>query len=208
MNAIENADREVARECMTAMDVLRTAKNAFFWLAVVAIVLHLFAWFGAAPAQSAASNVLEAETQLHAATSDSARSIGRVLESRLTLIGFVGRASVLVCAGIFIICLLVSLAGRLGGTVGFTKACVWSLVSLAMVMPWVGPDVRQTSAFRSAFFDGDELYGFGDGFVALIRFVVCPLLVLACLFLAQLQFRTAFRRVMLPAGGKLPIHEV
>ncbi|MBK8267338.1 MAG: hypothetical protein IPK83_03160 [Planctomycetes bacterium] len=53
MNAIENADRDVARECMTAMDVLRTAKNAFFWLAVVAIVLHLFAWFGGGPGRRA-----------------------------------------------------------------------------------------------------------------------------------------------------------
>lgn len=201
-------NRDIARESLTAIDVLRTAKNAFFWLAVVAILLHLFAWLGSNPAGAAATAPAADSAVTDASAPDAARVYARVLESRLTLVGFVGRASVLICAGAYIICLLISLVGRIGGTVGLAKACVWSLAALAMVTPWVGAEAHQIAAFRSAFFDGDELYSFADGLISFIRFVLCPLLVIFCLFLAQWQFRTAYRKVTRPGGGRLPIHEV
>ena len=205
----EQREGDLARECLSAIDVLRMAKNAFFWLAIVAIALHLLAWYGSKPSPPRGPIVSAASVDDGAAPEDDiATRFARVIESRLTLVGFVGRASVLVCAGAYIICLLVSLVGRIGGTVGFAKACVWSLAALAMVTPWVSADVRQLPAFRSAFFGEEDLYTTGDGVVAFIRFVLCPLLVAAFLVLAQLQFRSSYRRVSVPASTRLPIHEV
>lgn len=216
MQANQGAERDIAKECLAAVDALRTAKNAFFWLAAVAVFIHLAAWFSAGPSASRARATGATPTATPASSADTppstsnehGSSFAQVLETRLTLVGFVGRASVLVCCGAFILCLLVSLTGRIGGAAGFAKSCVWSLGALAMVTPWVGADSRQLWAFRSAFFDGDELYSFGDGFVALIRFVLCPLLVMAFLVIAQLQFRSSYRQVTLPASGRLPIHEL
>ncbi|MBX3394175.1 MAG: hypothetical protein KF841_02290 [Phycisphaerae bacterium] len=216
MQANQPAERDLAKECLAAVDVLRTAKNAFFWLAAVAVLIHLTAWFSAGPAASRARGT-GATTAANPGVSPesppstgdaSSHSFAQVIETRLPLVGFVGRASVLVCCGVFVLCLLISLTGRIGGAAGFAKACVWSLGALAMVTPWVGADSRQLWAFRSAFFDGDELYSFDDGFVALIRFVLCPLLVIAFLVIAQLQFRSSYRQVTLPASGRLPIHEL
>ncbi|HWL94537.1 MAG TPA: hypothetical protein VNT79_13515 [Phycisphaerae bacterium] len=217
MEANNAGSRDIARESLTALDVLRTAKNAFFWLALIAIALHFIAWFGASSRGSDDAGALRQESETPGLTTpagnesrrdDWPEPFTRAVESRLSLIAFVGRASVLVCAGAYVICLLVSLVGRVGGTVGFTKACIWSLAALAMVTPWVGADARQLTAFRSAFYAEDELFTIGDGLVSLIRFVLCPLLVIIFLVFAQLQFRTSHRRVSVPTTGRLSIHEV
>ena len=44
MDHFEATTREIAREHQAALDVLRVAKNAFFWLAVAAVALHLVTW--------------------------------------------------------------------------------------------------------------------------------------------------------------------
>ncbi len=205
MDQADSANREIARESLVALDVLRVAKNAFFWVAVVTVALHLAAWFmarsRAAPATPAGTAVVETEVRI----SD---RIAQSLEQQLSLIGFVGRSSVLVVNGAFMLALFVSLVGRLGGAAGLTKSCVWALAALAMVAPWVSADVRQMISFRSAFFAEDELYSTGDGVVVLVRFVICPLLVAVFLLIAQLEFRSVYRRISAPSGTRLPIHEV
>lgn len=213
MDQADRVNRDIARECMTALDVLRVAKNAFFWIAVVTIGLHLAAWFGARTGGAASSpggeaSAVEGETGGAETDFDASNRTTQAIESQLSLIGFVGRSSVLIVNGAFMLALFVVLIGRLGGTAGLTKACVWSLASLAMVAPWVSAETRPMIVFRSAFYTRDDIYSSGDGWIVLVRFVVCPVLVAVFLLVAQLEFRAAYKRITAPSGARLPIHEV
>lgn len=212
MDQADRVSRDISRECMTALDVLRVAKNAFFWVAIVTVALHLVAWFGskstAAPAGDGSQANGEAEIARRATDFDASNSVARAIEAQLLLIGFVGRSAILVINGAFMLALMVAIVGRLGGAAGLTKACVWALASLAMVAPWVSADAGQMVNFRSAFFGRDELYSSGGGGIVIVRFVVCPLLVGVFLLIAQLEFRSAYKRITAPTGARLPIHEV
>ncbi|MFQ5429082.1 MAG: hypothetical protein ACE5E1_02125 [Phycisphaerae bacterium] len=224
MESTTSATREFIREHTAALEVLRAAKNAFFWLAVVAVLLHLASsWLivresGARAAPIAATGSLSASGEAPALRSPGGDTMARWLESdriepALLVAGFVGRASVLVVTGILVLCLLVSLSAKLGGAAGLARACVWSLVALAMLTPWSGINADQLSRMSSAlpgFGELDAAAGGGlfDSALSVVRFLLCPLLVVVFLVLAQLRFRRAYRKIAGPAVAKLPIHEV
>lgn len=204
MDSPGTTHRDSEREHLAAFDVLRIAKNAFLWLAAVAILFHLAAWLimrgGAAQgADAAASGVHHVST-------------GR-FESSLAVAGFVARASVLIVVGILIMSLLVSLSARLGGAAGLARACVWSLAALALVTPWVRVQTEQAADLGSALYGYDQLDravadGSAGGALAIVRFGLCPLLVVVCLALGQIHFRKAYRKMTIAPAPKLPIHEV
>lgn len=201
MDHFEATTREIAREHQAALDVLRVAKNAFFWLALAAVALHLVTWsvvrFGT-DADSYYVDSVSAE-----AGAGLAQSWANGLISSLTVAGFVGRASMLIVASVFVVSLLVSLSARLGGAADLARACVWSLAALALVVPWTG----LPSALAGAD-EFDRAVGVGSGLISFVRFGLCPALVGVCLVLGQVRFRQAHRRITRVRTSKLPIREV
>jgi len=193
MDDLDSVSREISREYVATLDVLRHAKNVFFWLAIVAVGLHVVLWF-----------TLRGGDSTHAA-----RQWDLTVEWALAMAGFVGRVSVLIVAGVFTLALLISLTARLGGAASLAKACIWSLAALAMLVPWVRITPDDVAGVSSAFYEFEELNrGTGDTFFAFVRFCLCPLLVAAFLVAAQYCYRSAHRKMTLHPAAKLPIHEV
>jgi hypothetical protein len=204
MDSPGNTHRDTAREHLAAFDVLRFAKNAFLWLAVAAVLFHLGAWW------SLRGQAMEEGDAVSSAVRHV--STGR-FESSLAVAGFVARASVLIVAGVLIVSLLVSLSGRLGGAAGLARACVWFLAALALVTPWVRVQTEVAAGLGSALYGFDELDrsvadGSAGGILAILRFGLCPVLVVVCLVLGQIHFRRAYRSMTITPPPKLPIHEV
>lgn len=216
--------RELSRDHAASLDVLRRARSVFFWLAVVAVGFHIGAWIiigytdvlsPLAPAVLLAGS--DFRDDLAPPTEGQlveARRWEHAVRSALSLGGFVSRVSVLVLTGLFTIALLVCLTARIGGAADLTGACVWSLVALAMLVPWLQAP-GQAIGVASALGTLNELNSVVDppagntgGFLPFVRFVICPVLVMVCLVLAQLCFRAALRRISVAPGAKLPIHEV
>lgn len=181
---------------MAAIDVLRIAKNAFLWLAVASVILHLIA-FGVVFARS--DNV------------DSVGPWSDRFDQSLAVAGFVARAGVLVINGIFLISLLVCLSARMGGAAALARGSVFALAALAMVTPWV--NASDSPGFTSALYGTANLYRFGAtdtglGFIGVVRFAICPLIVILLLLGAQWSYRKAYRKMTLAPPARLPIHEV
>jgi hypothetical protein len=224
MDETDVIPRELCREHLAVLDVLRHAKNLFFWLAIVAVALHVVSWMivrytdtlnphrPLLEYRSAAGGLTPPMPT--AAQLTAAHRWEVALGSALALGGFVGRASTLVVTGVFIIALLVSLTARLGGAADLARACVWSLAALAMLVPWIRA-ARESAAMASAFHGLEELsraYGggtdAGGGLLPLVRFLICPILVAVFLLVAQLRFRRARAHIRAAPGARLPIHEV
>lgn len=223
MDQIDTTVPGLYRDHLAALDVLRHAKNIFFWLAVVAIALHVVSWAIVCCTDTldplgpitrgGGDPVYGAEASPGVDRHDAARQWERTLESALALGGFVGRVSVLVLNGVFLIGLLISLSGGLGGAAALAKACVWSLVALAMLVPWLRAP-ESVALMASALYGLDELtrstvgIGAPNTPMAVVRFLICPVLVAAFLLAAQAGFRKAYGQITAVPGSKLPIHEV
>lgn len=224
MDRTDADGRQPWRETLDALDVLRHAKNLFFWLALVAVALHVASWVIVRHTDTldplrpitlhnddghAAARPVFTDTQRNAA--------GRwklALRSALTLGGFVGRASALVLTGVFVVSLLVSLPAGRGGTADLAKACVWSLAALAMLVPWLRAP-EDVAGVASAFYGWEDLSrttlpeaAATGGALSVFRFLICPILVAVCLLVAQRRSRSAYARITTVPGAKLPIHEV
>ena len=220
MDHVESTTRDLYREHLGTLDVLHYAKDVFFWLALLAVALHVMCWIVVgytdtlaplapttlSPDSGGRGSAMPTEEQL-----SSARRWQAAVRAALALGGFVGRASTLVMAGILTIALLVSLSARLGGAADLARACVWSLVALAMLVPWLrAPD--EVAGISSALGGMDDLTRAsttgGGGLLSAVRFLLCPLLVGAFLVLAQINYRHAHRRITAAPGTRLPIREV
>ena len=221
MDHTDTITRELSREHLAAVEVMRHAKNAVFWLALVAVVLHIVSWIivrhtdtldprgpvtlhedaGSGPQSMPTEAQLRTAERWYAA-----------LGSALALGGFLGRAASLVLAGICLISLLACLTARLGGAANLAKACVWSLGAVALAMPWLRAP-EEAAAVASAFYGLDELSGaasqrLAGGLLSVIRFLICPVLLAGCLCIAQIRFRGAVAQMTASPSAKLPIHEV
>ena len=147
MDESESLTREVGREHLAALDVLRHAKNTFLWLAVVAVLFHVVLWI----------------IFRRVVAADPANQFEQSTEWMLAIAGFVGRSSTLVVAGVFVVILLLSLSARLGGAAGLAKACVWSLAALAMLVPWARITIEDVVGISSALPGGEEMSAQGGG---------------------------------------------
>ncbi len=216
MEPADYSTTDLTREHLAALDVLRYAKNAFFSLALAAILLHIVAWIVVAhtdtlgpllPSALSADSAAVAPTE---AQITSARRWELALQSSLTLGGFVGRASALVLCGVYVLTLLISLAARLGGAGHLARACVWSLAAVAVLVPWLHAPQEALTAY-SAFYGLEELSrsaAESGGFLAVVRFLLCPLLVAVFLVAAQIRFRHGYVQITAAPGARLSIHEV
>ncbi|MCG8408766.1 MAG: hypothetical protein MI923_26470 [Phycisphaerales bacterium] len=199
MNQLDATRRETTREHVAALEVFRVAKNAFFWLAFIAVVLHLASWlvvqYGDKAEFSSASSLVSDQAGMEG---DAAQRWVERMESSLVVAGFVAFAAVLVVLGAFVMSMLISLSARLGGAASLAKACVWSLAALALVMPWIRIDPTELDEFHSTV----------ESVLSVVRFALCPLLVIVFLLFGQIHFRRAHRRITIAPAAKLPIHEV
>lgn len=181
---------------MAAIDVLRVAKNAFLWLATAAIGVHLAAFV------------------IVVMRTDGAEGLGRWadrFDQTLSIAGFVARASVLVINGIFLISLLVCLSARMGGAAALARGSVFALAALAMVTPWISPS--DSPGFTSALYGSADIYRAGRadaalGGIGMVRFGLCPVVVVVLMLLSQWSYRRAYRKMAIAPPTRLPIHEV
>lgn len=233
MDSSDQDSRELTRDHVAALDVLRHAKNVFFWLAVISVVAHVGSWYVARH-----TTLLDAAVRLTTIDPDGGDAAGpteadmnaadradrwRVAaESSLALGGFVGRASVVMLFALYVLSLLVCLSARVGGAAGMAKACVWSLLALAMLVPWDRLTSPEVSNLPAAFFTMDELNGAGDAalvtpvdgdapdrpWIGWVRFCIYPLLLGVVVIVGQLSYRGGYRKLSARPGARLPMREV
>jgi hypothetical protein len=151
------------------------------------------------------------------------------LQAALGVAGFVGRAAVVVLVGLLMLSVLVSLSARLGGAAGLSKAFVWSLLALAMLVPWDRLTPDEVKSVPAAFYSMSDLTGVSDDPNAVavagdridlkdadtmakvldgMRYAGYPLIVLLVLIAAQSNFRAGYRRVVIAPTARLPMREV
>lgn len=230
MDSSSDSFQELGREHLAALDVLRLSKNLFFWLAMVSILAHVGSWYVVRHTHKlddaeraitigqggAAAGPTQAEY-------DRAWRWSRGTESAVTLGGFVGRVSVFMVSGLMVISLLVSLSARLGGAAGIAKAVQWSLLALAMLVPWDSLTPDAVTKIPAAFCTFDELNdarfreiaatAVGNSEVGVswrerVRFAMYPLLLAVVLGAAQFSYRGGYRKIVLSPVTRLPLHEV
>lgn len=223
----ESGAAELRREHLAALDALRHAKNMAFWLAVMAIVVHLATWYAVRhtallDARSAdGATTATAGSTAGAGAAAAARMWELRLSSALDVAGFVGRASIVLALGLYILSLLVSLSARLGGAAGMARACVWALLALALLVPWDRMTPDEVSNLPSAFYGMEDVVRAGlDGSAAggallhawsaadVIRFAAYPLVILALVVVAQLAYRSGYQRAAGSPAVRLPMREV
>ncbi|MCZ6699424.1 MAG: hypothetical protein O7D94_10880 [Planctomycetota bacterium] len=227
MDQSSDGSQELGREHLAALDVLRITKNLFFWLAIVAIVAQVGSWYVVRHTDKLdnadrAITVGEASSPTQAEI-DLSRRWARGTESAVSLAGFVGRVSVVMVGGLMVLALLVSLSARLGGAAGITRAVRWSLLALALLVPWDTLTPGAVSRIPAAFCSFDELNDVryrdisataadnGDGAVTwseTARFSLYPLVLAVVLVASQLSFRGGYRKIVLSPVTRLPLHEV
>jgi hypothetical protein len=197
---------------------MRRGKNLCLALAFASIAFHLAGWIVVRksdaltplePVALSAGQTLEDVQVPSAEEIQAARRWRTVTESGLTLAGFVGRASILVIGAVYALSLLISLTNRLGAAAPLAAATMWSLASLAMVIPWVWMGAGAVRQGPSTMFDLADLdRPEAGGFVGVLRFAVGPLLVAALLLTSQVFYRRGYRRITDRPARRLPIHEV
>ena len=224
MDHVDAISREVGREHVGALNVLRHTKNVLIWLALVSVALHIVSWVVVCHTDMLDPLKLEilrteGNADQHASLPtqverDKARSRELMIESSLALSGFVGRAAVFVLTCVLVLALIVSLSARLGGAAWMTKSCVWSLAALAMLVPWdlITRSDAAALTMPSAFFSVAQLNEATSGSVGFLlqslRFFIYPMLVAAFLIASQISFRRAYRAVTAAPAARLPIREL
>jgi hypothetical protein len=233
MDQSDVISRDLSREHVAALDTLRHAKSAAFWLAVIAILVHVAAWYLVRytdvldSAASATTNVADASDTMNG--DEVADRWESRLQAALGVAGFVGRAAVVVLVGLLMLSVLVSLSARLGGAAGLSKAFVWSLLALAMLVPWDRLTPDEVKSVPAAFYSMSDLTGVSDDPNAVavagdridlkdadtmakvldgMRYAGYPLIVLLVLIAAQSNFRAGYRRVVIAPTARLPMREV
>jgi len=214
----EPAGQDLRREHLAALDVLRHAKNMTFWLAVLAILAHVGAWY--AVRHTTLLNGQNA-ANVDTSTAGSTAGVGEVskayewevrIEGTLGVAGLVGRAAIVLLMGLYVLSLLVSLSARLGGAAGMAKACVWSLLAMALLVPWDRVTPQEYSNLPSAFFSLDDVTraAVTTGWNApdTIRFAAFPLVILLLLMAGQWAYRSGYSRIVAAPAARLAMREL
>lgn len=230
MDQPSDSMQELGREHLAALDVLRLAKNLFFWLAIVSILAQVGSWYIVLHTDKLenadrALTIGEGGEATGPTQADIDRSWrwARGTDSAVSLGEFVGRVSVFMVVGLMVLSLLVSLSARLGGAAGIAKAGVWSILALGMLVPWDSLTPEAVTKVPAAFCSFEELNDarFRDLSAAVemvdnasanwkdtVRFCVYPLLLAVVLGASQLSYRRGYRKIVLSPVTRLPLHEV
>ena len=239
MDSADAASREHTREHMAALDTLRHAKSAAFWLATIAILAHIAAWYlvryttvletGQVSSAATTTEPTGVTGETAADAGDKARAWELRLDAALGVAGFLGRAAAIVVLGLFVLSLLVSLSARLGGAAGMARASVWSLLAVALLVPWDRLTPDDVNGVPAAFYNLSDLTHGSHDVAAIstpegritvdksdkvavirdgLRYAGYPLLVLFVLIAAQTNFSAGYRRIVTAPMARLPMREV
>lgn len=211
--------QEYRREHLAALDVLRHAKNMTLWLGVLAILAHIGTWYAVRHTQllnGPTPSELDTSAAGSTASLDNATRINQWetrLDSTLGVAGLVGRAAIVLLLGLYILSLLVGLSARLGGAAGMAKACVWSLLALALLVPWdrLSSEPVVSGNLPSAFYSLDDVTRVavttGFNLSDTIRFAAFPLVILVLLISAQVTYRAGYARIVAAPAARVPMRE-
>ena len=214
----DSVTQEFRREHLAALDVLRHAKNMTFWLAMLAILAHVGAWYAVRH-----TTLLNGQTsgEVDTSTAGSTAGVGDAnkayqwevrIEGTLGVAGLIGRAAIVLLMSLYVLSLLVSLSARLGGAAGMAKACVWSLLAMALLVPWDRVTPQEYSNLPSAFFSLDDVtraaVTTGWDLSDTIRFAAFPLVILMLLMAGQWAYRSGYARIVAAPAARLAMREV
>jgi len=205
----------VSSQYATALQSVRMAKNVIMALVALAIVIQLVGFIlvdfvGVTDAVHAAA-VPQATTQeaVIAATDRSvaATTWDEILSWVLPAMKFLAVVSSMLLVLTLLLAVKLSLLGRLGGVAGFISGFFWSLVLLAMVVPWqqtlkgsfacgalynMGELVSQAKQFKSSWGGSGSWL---DGTLYYARFIVYPLITLVVWMVVQTRFTRGYEQL-------------
>lgn len=236
MSSTDDAAGDLRRDHVAALNALRYAKNVFLCLAILSVLSHLGSWYlvrHSSKLDALRITVIDASSLGDGAAATvpteeetiTASRWRKGAESALTLAGFVGRVSLVMVVGLYGLCLLVSLSARLGGSAGMARACVWSMLAMAMLVPWERLTPDESAGVPAAFYLLDELERAAPDTEALaelgedggptssnwmdtVRYCIYPGLLGVVLVLGQLSFRSGHRKLTTSPSARLPMREV
>lgn len=217
--ASDSTSQDYRREHLAALDVLRHAKNMTFWLGMFAILAHVGTWYAVRHTKLLTGpTVADMDTSAAGSTAslDDATRINQWemrLDSTLGVAGLVGRAAIVLLMGLYVLSLLVGLSARLGGAAGMAKSCVWSLLALALLVPWdrLSSEPVVAGNLPSAFYSLDDVtratVTSGFNLPDTIRFAAFPLVILILLISAQVTYRAGYARIVAAPAARVPMRE-
>ncbi|MCJ7544521.1 MAG: hypothetical protein MUP47_08170 [Phycisphaerae bacterium] len=211
-------------EYSAAIRSVRWAKNLFWLLMALAIVVQLVVFGLVAWSKTVDALYGPAEAVSQPATGQTAQSaVDRAELWRVNFHWLLGASMFLamlvgfLLAGSLLVSVQVALVGRLGGVASLLSAFFWSLMLLAILVPWqyAFPQLHVPGAL----FDYNELYsrtldikaswGATDVSIAQLigyhgRFLAYPILAVLIWLLVDLKFRAGCRKMVVTAAEPLP----
>jgi len=196
---------------------VKAAKNVFWWLIAVAIIVQLAAFVlvdfaGVLDGKYATPTATAPAT----APADSAQWWFSGLCWILPMSKFIGLVSALLLALTLMFAVKLSLLGRLGGAAGLTSAFFWSLILLAVVTPW--QQMFRFSLACGALYNLSELIDYAKDvksswgaesitklswILYYARFLLYPLIALILWLVVGIKFACGYRKLAL-AGPTTP----
>ena len=221
-----NKYRAAAVEYVAAMKSVRCAKNVFFLLLVLGILTELTGFavmvftskLDAAHGPAAGPFAMVPTTGTAQTRPEIDPNASRIVQSSAMWKYFLGTAMKIgrfvapVAAGLatasLLVGLLVTLVGRMDGAGGLSSALFWSLLLLALLIPWhhafvpeVGPGAMYSLSELTAA-AGPAVKGWGggaDGWDRTLfhaRFAGYPLVALLALLAVQMKFARGYKRMI------------
>ena len=221
--------RAAVVEYVTAMKSVRCAKNVFFLLLVLAILTQLAAFAvinftdkldaayrpadrpgapAAAPATSPARTRAAADADAPDAI-QAAVMYKHSLGAAMKVARFVAPVAAALATVCLFIGLIVTLIGRLDGAAGLSGALFWSLLLIALLVPWqqasspaVGLGAMSsleelaTESGRVVKGWGHEVHGSWDHVLFYARFVGYPVVALLVWLVMQSKFARGYKRMI------------
>jgi hypothetical protein len=211
---------DVRRDCLATLTTVRKWKSFFLLLAILCLATHAVAWAAVRfrwvpPAPVAVFESDPSATQPTLAERQRAENTWNALRVVLPTTEFVGRLSTLLLCLSLLVAVQVALVGRLP-VAGIVQGFFWSLVVLALLMPWerLGPTAAR---IPGAFTDvgtlemSDVVTGEShrtSAIVAPLRFVGYPILAALILWFANSRFHRSYREAIAQPGANIPMRVV
>ena len=217
-------------EYSRAFASVRAAKNWFWWLILIALLVQAVAFVlvrfagvvdldKLAEAKGPAAKVAAAEpapttpatTPADAESSDGADGWGFLLNWALPVSKFVAMGSAILLSLALLLAANVSLVGRLPGVAGYVSAFFWSLLLCLFLLPWQQA-LPESSILCGATYNFGELSSqtrlvtsgsaaWGKHLHYYSRFVAYPVFVVLLWLMVQVKFGQGYRRMTLGVEG-------
>lgn len=211
---------DLRRDYLAALTSVRKWKSFFLLLVLLCLATHAAAWVAVRfrwvpPVPVAEFDVDPAATQPTLAERQRSENAWNALRMVLPTTEFVGRLSALLLCLSLLVAVQIALVGRLP-IAGIVQALFWSLIALALLMPWerLGPTAtRLPGVFTDA--GALEISDAASGSESRLAVVVPPLRFVGYPFFAGLilcfansRFHRSFREALAQPGASIPMRVV